>query len=208
MNIVEAYIKLKKQLIILISGISGTGKTKLAKNISNLFKLKFINLNQYCNKDYNATIKLGSGIEVINWYSDDIYDWDKFNEDVNKNYSSGIVIAGVAFPKDKIKFTPDFHLQIKLSKQNLIKRRDEYLDEHNEDCQEIGRNIDKSIENIIFNQLTFPYYLDVTSRSIITKFINANEYSELNNLEYDEKLYDEAFDYLIKQIERILYSSC
>lgn len=206
MNVVEAYIKFKKKLIIIISGISGSGKTKLAKNISKLFKIRLINLNSYCNKDYNITIKLPNGTEVINWDSDDIYDWNKFNDDVKKYYSQGVVLTGVAFPKDKLNFTPDFHIQIKLSKQNLFKRRSEYLEEHQEDCQEIGRNNDKKLEYTIFNQLTYPYYLDITNRSNITKFINANEYINLNNEEYDEKLYDEAFDYLIHQIEKILYS--
>ena len=36
-NVVEAYIKLNSQLIILISGFSGSGKTLLAKNIEKDF---------------------------------------------------------------------------------------------------------------------------------------------------------------------------
>lgn len=206
MNVVEAYIKFRGKLIIIISGISGTGKNKLAKNIGSILKIKIINLNDYCNKSYSMTTKLPSGLKVINWDTDEIFDWKKMNEDVNKYSSEGIIIYGTAFPKDKIIFTPDFHIQIKLSKQNLFKRRSEYLDEHTEDCQEIGRNIDKNIEYTVFNQLTYPYYIDVTNRSNITKFINANEYMDLDKDTYDNKLYDESFEYLINQIEKNLYS--
>lgn len=205
MNIVEAHIKLKNQLVILISGLSGTGKTKLAKSISELFKIKFINMNDYCDKNYNKTIKLPSGVEVINWDTDDIYDWNKFNGDMDKYAKDGVIVCGVVFPKDKIKFKLDFHIHIKLNKQNLFKKRTEYLEEHKEDCQEVGRNVDKNIEYTIFNQLTFPYYLGMAERSDITKFINANEYANLDQIVYDEKLFDDAFDYLIKGIEKKIY---
>ena len=39
MNIVEKYIEVNDGMFILISGLSGTGKTKLAKNIAKDFKL-------------------------------------------------------------------------------------------------------------------------------------------------------------------------
>ena len=50
MNIVEAYIKKRKQLIILISGFSGCGKTVIAKNISKDFNISFLNLNNFMKK--------------------------------------------------------------------------------------------------------------------------------------------------------------
>ncbi|ARF08872.1 hypothetical protein Catovirus_1_922 [Catovirus CTV1] len=207
MNIVEAYIKFKNKLIIIISGISGSGKTELSKNISKLLDLKLINLNKYCRKDYNKTIKLQGNTEVINWDSDDVYDWDKFNKDVNDNYKNGVVLTGVSFPRDKINFTPDYHIQIKLSKQNLLKKRSEILDELEDNCSGTSENkIDKNLEYTLFNQVTYPYYLNLTNNSDITKFLNANEYINLSNDEYNEKLYDEAFDYLMKQISKAVYS--
>lgn len=50
MNVVEAYIKFRGQLVVLVSGLSGSGKTEIARNIERDFKLKFINLNDYYKK--------------------------------------------------------------------------------------------------------------------------------------------------------------
>lgn len=203
MNIIEAYIKFKHKLIIIISGMSGSGKTKLAKNISKLFKLNLINLNNYCNKNYNVMGKLPNGKNVINWDSDNIYNWDKFNEDVKNIYSQGVIITGISFTKEKIKFNPDFHIHIKLSKQNLFNKRKDYIEEHMEECKNESRITDSNLELIIFNTFTYPYYLYIMNNSNITKYINANN---LNDNNYDDKLYDETFDYLINQIEKKLYN--
>lgn len=230
MNIVEAYIKFKGQLVILVSGMSGSGKSNIAKEISRDFKIENINTNKFCKKDYTNKVTIqvptkvnessiteaetpkpnvavnNNNIEIINWDTDDVYDWDMLNKEIEKYSKSGVVVSGVTFPKDKINVKADFHIHIKLNKQNLFKRRIEYLDEHNEDCQQSGRNLNKDIELLIFNKYSFPYYLEYTSRNIITKYINGNELmgdTEKDKL-YHDKLYDESFDYLMSQIQRYL----
>ena len=50
MNIVEEYTLQNKQLIILISGLSGTNKSALAKEIQRDLKIKLENLDDYCDK--------------------------------------------------------------------------------------------------------------------------------------------------------------
>lgn len=203
MNIIEAYIKTKGHLNILISGMSGSGKSTLAKNIGKLFGLTVVNMNEYCNPNHSEKVKLLQDIEVINWDTDDVFDWNNLNNDM-KNMSN-YVLSGVAFPRDKIKFPVDFHIQIKLSKQNLFKRRQNYLDEHEKDCRNIDRNIDQNIEHTIFNQLTYTYYIDITNRSDVTRFLNANDFADLNNHDYNEKIFDEAYKILIQLIEKHLY---
>jgi len=47
MNIIEAFIKFNKQLIIIISGLSGTNKTKIAQWMAKDFNLKYINIEKY-----------------------------------------------------------------------------------------------------------------------------------------------------------------
>jgi adenylate kinase family enzyme len=229
MNIVEAYIKLKGRLVILISGMSGSGKSKVAKEISRDFKIENINANKFCRNDYNVKVPLpfvsnvdnavpkraNVGDEIINWDTDDIYDWDSLNKEIVDRSSKGVVVSAIFFPKDKLKAEFDFHLHIKLGKQNLFKRRVEYLDEHNEDCRKQDRNLDKDVELAIFNKYTFPYYMEQPQRTAtITKFINANEFMtdasgtmrRVDDIEktYHDKLYDDAFDYLMSQIQKYL----
>jgi hypothetical protein len=210
-TIVEAYVEKKDGLIILISGMSGSGKTKLGKEIAKLFKLEFLNSAKFCKKDYDnkVTFKIPNSdknFELINMDSDDIIDWDKFNEEVSDKKKKGIIISGVSFPKDKINFTPDFHVHIKLNKQNLIKKRQQFVEDHEEDCKNFDTIKNSFIELYIINHYTYPYYLTITQNSVINKFINANELIELSNDEYYEKIVDQCFDYLIASISEKIKS--
>jgi adenylate kinase family enzyme len=200
MNIVEAFIKFNKQLIIIITGLSGSGKIELVRNISRDFKLKVISLRDFCKKDYNTKVSLPNGVEVINWDSDDVFDWDLFNKEVEEHKTNGVIVYGNVIPDEKIKFTPNFHLHVKISKQNLIIRRHEFLNKHkdDEDCKESFELINTDTEKLIINQLTYPYYLESMKRQTINKFLNANE---LNN----DAIYDEAFDYVIEKIKENVY---
>lgn len=201
MNIVEAYVKIKGKLIVLISGLPGSGKTKLGKNISDLFKMKLIDTKKYYKKDYNITKTLPNGTKIINWDSDDAYDWEVINADINENSKNGVIVCGTAFPTDKLQFSPDHHIQIKLSKQNLLKRRMKHIEKYNkvDDIETTkSKQLSTTLQQMIFNNVTYPYFIDLTSRSHITKFINANEYVE--NPHYDDQIYDIVFEYLMDQV--------
>jgi len=97
-NIVDAYIKFKNGLIIIISGLSGSNKSHLATLVSDKFKISKINLNDYCKSYSDVSVKLPNDITVTDWDHIDVYDWDKFNEDVLKQKYFGVVICGDLFP--------------------------------------------------------------------------------------------------------------
>lgn len=201
MNIVEAYIKFKGELVILVSGISGSGISHLAKNISRDLKIPSVSYAKFCIKGYNKKVKLPDGTEVINWDTDDVIDWENFNKEIEGKKKTGVVAYGQSFQTNKLSKTLDVdaHINIKLSKQNLLARRQKYIEEHKDECKELyGR----PQEILIFNRLTFPYYLQSIENSKITKFINANEFSNLPENEYDEKLANEAFSYLMNIITK------
>lgn len=198
MNIVEAYIKFNQQLLILISGLPECGKLSLGKKISRDFKIKLINQFQYYKKDYDKTIKLQDGTAIIDWYTDDSLDWNRFNEDINKYKKNGLVVVGFSMPDDKIKSQVDFHIHLTISKHACIEKRKLFLKENEESHKEEFDLIGSQTEKLIMNQLIYPYYLESIKKSTINKFIN------LNNKD-DEQAYDETFDYLINQIEGYLY---
>lgn len=200
MNIVEAYIKFKGQLVILISGLSGTGKKELANKICRDLKIGYISTLKFCKKDYNNKIKLPNGEEVINWDSDDAIDWKALNKEIDSQKSKGVVVSGEVFPTKNMSVPIDFHLHIKKKKQDIIQNRKDFLEKHKNE-PEFSKEY-KSMQDSTwawkFNQITYPYYLKSVENSTITKFLNS---SELNN----DKIYDEAFDYLMNSISKYLY---
>ena len=194
MNIVEAYIKFNKQLIILVSGLSGSGKTQLATEIERDFKIKKINIENYCNDSHDIRVELQPNVTIMDWDHIDSYNWDKINDDVEKNKSNGIVVCGPYFITDKIKFNPDFHISIKISKQQLIQRRKEFIKQNPELCKELIQHIDTPIETMIVNRITYPHYLEYIEKSKVTKYINA---FDLNN----DQICDQVADYLFAEIK-------
>ena len=199
MNIVEAYIKFKGQLLIFISGLPGCGKLELAKNISEDFKLKIIDQYNYYIQNYSETIKLPDGTEVINWYTDDAIDWDKFNQDIDEMKGDGLIVIGISFPEDKITSKPDYHIHLNISKQACVERRKMFLEKHKDDEKytEDYNLMGSVVEKLKMNQLIFPYYLESIKKAKINKFLNINE---MNN----DAVYDAAFDALIDMIKKYL----
>ena len=199
MNIVEAYIKFNGQLVVLISGLPGCGKTGLGKSIAREFKIKLIDQYNYYKKDYDNKTTLPDNTTIVNWYTDDAIDWDKFNEDINAEKKSGVVVIGVSLPEDKLSFHPDTHIHLKISKQQCLEKRKVYLENNKDEYPEEYELLHTPAEKLKMNLLIFPYYLETIKKEKINKFININEIE-------DDKIYDEVFDYLINLIQNYLNS--
>jgi len=192
MNIVEAYKKFNSQLIVLVSGYSGTHKSKIAKFIGKIFNLKCISLKQFYYPNYDTSITVASGennnITLIDY--DDIYrsvDWKKLNKYVKEN--NNIVICGFGFPSELITFKTDFHIYLKINKQKLFENMDEYIKK---------RDIkDRENAKLIFNKITFNHNEKLMKDGKIDKFVNLNEMSF-------EETKKSIFDYLIFMIDKWL----
>ncbi len=206
MNVVEAYLKKKGQFIIIISGLSGCGKLRLAKNIARDFRMKIIDQYDYYKKDYNEIVTLPDGVSVINWYTDEAIDWDLLVSDVDSAKKNGVIVIGVSFPKGIFNVQADYHIHLNISKQMSLARRKESLEKYkdvskHQDEQEISGT---QTEKLIMNKLIFPYYLSATKNAEkIDKYVSVQEYSEKDD--DGSELYDMVFDVLIKHIEDRLY---
>lgn len=186
MNIVEKYIEINSSLILFISGMSGCGKTQIGKFISRDFKIKLIDQDDYYIKSHDVKTKLGDK-EVINWYTDDAIDWDKFNKDIEKAKTSGVIVIGNTLPDDRMALKPDLHIQLSMSKQECVRRRLLFLEHDKQD-------INEEFEKLKINKLAYPYYLETVNRSKINKFVNITEKS-------DDTIYDDIFDIVISFIK-------
>lgn len=197
MNIVEAYIKFNGQLIILVSGLSGCGKLALGKSITRDFKIKLLDQHNYYKKDYNVITSLPDGTKIINWYTDDAIDWEKFNDDINKYKKEGIAVIGMSFPVNKLNFDPDYHIHLNISKQICLEKRKEFLEKHKDEYMDEYKVINTPTEKLIMNQFIFPYDIESTKNSKVNKFVNINELT-------DEQVYDGVFEVLKDFIQRWL----
>jgi len=194
MNVVEAYIKFRGQLIILMSGITGCKKTKFAKMLAKEFSIKFVDQMDYYVEKYDEKIDMPDGTKIINWYSDNAIDWDKLNTDINKYKNTGVIVTGFSFSKDRIDFDSDFHIHIKLSKKLCIEKRRKFLQKYQKKYPDEYSVINTEKELLLMNKLIYPYYLESLKNSSINKFINMDELD-------DEKAYDTIFDSVIEYIQ-------
>jgi hypothetical protein len=197
MNIVEAYLKFNKQLIILVTGLSGSNKSQLANFIERDFKIKAINVDDYCKKDFEKFVEVIDGVKINDWDDIDSIEWKDVNISVEKEKETGVVLYGSYIPTNKIKFTPDFHIHVKISKQNLIDARRTFIKNNPEKCKELIKFVDTPTEHAIINKIVFPHYQKYLEQSKIDKYINANEITT-------DEVYDAAASFLFNKINERL----
>lgn len=197
MNIVQAYLLYNNKFIMLVSGISGCGKTNLAKNFAKNLNFTLLEQQNYYKEGWDKTEVLGDGSQVINYHSDDAIDWDKLNKAVEDASSKGVILTGSALPEDKLTFTPDIHMHVNISKQGCLEKRKQFLEKHKEEYKDDYEAIGTPKEKLKMNKLIFPYYLEVTKRSKINKFFNLNKNSS-------EEVWNEAWDYVINHINSFI----
>jgi adenylate kinase family enzyme len=200
-TILDVYLEKFKQLIIVISGMSGSNKSEISDEISKVLKCKHINQNNFINPDFEETIEINN--KKINiWDSDDAIDWLSFNNKIKEmlNENKILIISGVSFNKGKIDFKIDYHIHLKLSKQVLLEKRHDFIERHSKEPQYKDMiNIDEETEKLILNKYTYPYYLKTTENAIINKFLNINE------IQLDE-IVRESFNIIINFIENKIYN--
>lgn len=198
MNVIEAYIKFRGGLVILVSGLPGCGKSLLGKKIGRDFKITYLEESDYYKKEYDVEITLPDGVRIKNLHSDDAVDWTKLNEDLEKHRAKGVVLSGHSFPAEKITVPVDYHIHLAISKQKCIEKRRDYLEKNKEKYPEEYALIGSATEKLKLNQLIFPYYLESRERAKIDKYIQGTEMT-------DDQIYDEAFQDIIALIEHYLY---
>lgn len=197
MNIVEAFIKFNEKLIIIISGLSGSGKSQIASNIERDFKIKKIDIETMCVESFDTVVELPNGIKVKDWDHIDAYDWDKINKEIEDSQKTGVVVCGPNFPEDKITFNPNFHIHIKISKQLLIEKRHDFIKNNPDKCAELIQYLDTPTETLIINHVTYPHYLEYSQKSKIDKYINSKDITI-------DQIYDQTTDYLFYKIQEYL----
>ena len=199
-NIIDAYLQYNKQFIVIVSGLSGSNKSKICQKLASKLNFKYLNTRNFIDKDKFEEVELPNKKIVKIWNN---YKWDNIISQIKENKDKGIILSTEYFPSDKQQdLFIDLHFHIKLSKQNIIKKRLEYINSLSE--EEKKEFQDEETESLLINQTTYPYYLDILQKSHINKFINVNEMIELEENEYIEKVSDIILDNIINHIVEYL----
>jgi shikimate kinase len=200
MNIIEAYIKIKKQLIILVSGLSGTGKSELGKIISENLNIEGIDINKYCKKDFSNIVEVSDSIKINDWDDINSYEWDDFNKKVYDTKSKGIVCVGQYFVTEKLEFKPDFHIHIKISKNKLTENRKKYIADNPEKCKELANISDTPMFATMINKIVFKHYYEYLAKSKIDLWLDVEKYSM-------DEMEKTVFEYIFENVQNFLYKS-
>lgn len=154
----STFIKAHNQFILLITGLDGCHKNNISNELSKLLNIKIIS--------YKSFIINNQKPENYMIY-DNIIDWNKFNETINKEKDKGIIVVSPVFITENIKFICDCHIHFYMNKQKI---------------KNIIQENDNNTDIKIVNQKIIPYYFDVIKKMYINKSI------DISNIEYDEQL--------------------
>lgn len=183
----EYYLQNNKQLIIIISGLSGVNKIHYGQYVSRLLNIKYINHLKFLNKKYTDK----------NIYNDDYIDWNSFNKKINSVKNQGVVITSTVFPTDLIKFKADIHINLYISKNEILKNLKKISDESS--VKNISKKNKKTVElkklsasdddnkEISINKIKniiYTYYINITKRSKFDIIYDISKYT-IDNLEND-----------------------
>jgi hypothetical protein len=194
-DIVDGYMNMRGHLIIYISVLSGLGTHNIIKTLRDDLNMDVLNEKDYYKMNELTDFKLPNGKKVKNIYDVNIVDWDKLNKYIRDigGVNRGVIVIGTMFPKDKAT-KPDFHIHLKMSIEDLIKRREEFVKTH---PNNFG-NIDKTDIKIIYDSIEGAFYKNIITDSIINKFINISGKT-------DEEIIDILFNEIIHFIESVVY---
>ena len=184
-NILQAFINKNNQFILLIIGLPCTNKSIIAKEFEIDLNLPILKINDYIKKD-TFIKKEVDGIKYKLHDHTNNYDWEKFNDDVNKIKSKGIILYGSYIDSTKIDFKINFtfflNMNNTLCKNVLIKKK--FLP-YKEDDNKI---------KIYFEKIFNPIYDSLKLNININKFYNIKEKTKFN------EIYDNMFDTLMDLI--------
>ena len=177
MNILQAYIKKHKQIVILILGLPCSNKSEIAKELGEDLELPLVNINDYLKSD-EFIEKEFNGIKFKLYEHPDNYNWDKLNQDVKNNLEkvNGIIVYGNYIESSRIDFSYDF-------------------------CYFFNMNT-TLCKTILIEKQMLPYKDDNEIYSTIKSNIKINKFYNIKEKTTFDETYDDVFNNLMEHIEK------
>lgn len=160
-NIVEAYLKFNKKLIIYVSYFDNCMRTEghsdILTGLSKYLNLKLINIKDYVTPEKKKI----RNYEYDDYYHDDFYNYSKLNDDVENSKVNGVFLVGSFLDCSKVTFSIDYHIHLSLNKQNIIQAYSKH---------DIFKTWGVDNVTTLINKTIYPYYLSSLKKCAINIF--------------------------------------
>lgn len=166
------YLKRNGQLLIVVSGLSGAGKTYQAQRLAKLLKLTHIDQDRFyksCNQMPDITFS--NGIEMKNWDCLESLDFKRQNQMIDRHVRQGVIFSGFACRQHVFEHHIDLHIHLQITPSTCYERR-----------QYQGKD-DPELGQLIIDELVYPFYVETLKSSRIDHIIDANEMSKQTGIE-------------------------
>lgn len=147
-------------MLYLISGLSGTGKTTLGRYAANLLGAQFIDQDTFYRKE-KPLVVLSNGIRTRNWDCIEAIDWEKMETEVlNALEQSYVVLVGFALREENLSRLSSWktkeHIELIYGDQELARCKA---------ARATAKTIDPLKDHHIVEELVFPFYLETRTKS-------------------------------------------
>lgn len=151
------------QLLVVISGLSGAGKTYWGMQLAKLLGLTFIDQDSFYKPIWSLPkFTFSTGLEMHNWDCLEALDTKKQNQIIGKKIKKGVILSGFACRKDIFEHRISVHIHLEITQETCFLRRQDQHKDHAEDGA------------MIVNELVYPFYLETVKNSDIDATIDAN----------------------------------
>lgn len=190
-NILEEYLyRNNNEIIIIVSGLSGTQRSSLSKLISNDLSIELINIDKFCDEKKAKKIDF-NGKLVNNWDDNDLIDYEEVKKAIEKSKNKCVITGNYIF-SDIIK--TDLHFHIKIDKEKLYENRKRYLEENKNDCKE-EYEIINDLKGFL-NKTTWNNYFISLPKMSINYYIPYNDDIQVMY----NKIFDDTMKYISKKL--------
>ena len=187
MNILEKYIEIHGQFILMILGLPCTSKSLIAKEFEIDLKLPIINLNDYLEPNKFKIITVDNKKFEISEDTEN-YNWKKLIKDVNLVKSSGVILYGNYIDIEQIDFNIDFSFFYSMN-NTLCKK---ILGEK----KIIDWKDSSGDPDLFYDKIFVPFYDKLKISVKFNKFFNVKEETKF------EDQYNDVFDLLMEFIKK------
>ncbi len=152
-------------MFLVITGISGSGKTTIGKELAKYLNLNFLDLDSFYLID-KPLITLSNGMKVKNWDCLESLDIEAVKLAVKEKALQGLVFVGFAICDELLPIKPDYHIHLSTGKT-----KEEIINKCI-DSRKKSKPFKDNRDELVVKEIVYPFYCDIIKKMTINYTIN------------------------------------